>query len=120
LPLWLQKDWGPWTTYGGGGCVLNPASGQRNYPFGGWLLQRDFGERLTLGGEISAQGRSGDEAPSFAVLNLGGFFYFTRNFQLLFSVGQTVAGGTHTIGYLGLYWTGRFGKDTRTAAKQMP
>ncbi len=24
LPLWLQKSWGPWTTYGGGGVALNP------------------------------------------------------------------------------------------------
>jgi hypothetical protein len=35
LPLWLQKSWGPWTTYGGGGYVINPAPNQRNYCFGG-------------------------------------------------------------------------------------
>ncbi len=52
LPLWVQKSWGPWTTYGGGGAVVNPAPGQRDYPFGGWLVQRNFGKHLTLGGEI--------------------------------------------------------------------
>ncbi len=114
LPLWLQKSWGPWTTYGGGGYAINPAPNQRNYYFGGWLLQRDFGERLTLGGEIFAQGKSSDDTGSFAVFNLGGYFKITQDFQLLFSGGHTLAGGRHTIGYLGLYWTGGLGKETRT------
>ena len=113
LPLWLQKSWGPWTTYGGGGYVINPAPNQLNYYFGGWLLQRDFGERLTLGGEIFAQGKSSDDTGSFAVFNLGGNFKITPNFQLLFSGGHTFAGGTHTMGYLGLYWTGGLGKERR-------
>src|ERR1039458_6771297 len=47
LPLWLQKSFGPWTTYGGGGEVLNSAPGERNHPYGGWLIQRDFGKNLT-------------------------------------------------------------------------
>ena len=85
LPLWLQKSWGPWTTYGGGGYAINPAPEQRNYYFGGWLLQRDFGERLTLGGEIFSQGKSSDDTRSFAVFNLGGFFKITPNFHLLFT-----------------------------------
>ena len=65
----------------GGGYAINPAPEQRNYYFGGWLLQRDFGERLTLGGEIFAQGKSNEGIRSFAVFNLGGFFKITPNFQ---------------------------------------
>lgn len=113
LPIWLQKSWGPWTTYGGGGYAINPAPAKRNYYFGGWLLQRDFGERLTLGGEIFAQGKSSDDTRSFAVFNLGGIFKITPNFHLLFTGGHTLAGGSHTIGYLGLYWTGGFGEGRR-------
>ncbi len=106
LPIWVQKSWGPWISYGGGGYVLNPAPGQCNYGFGGWLLQRDFGKRLTLGGEIFAQGKSAEEARSYQIINVGGFFKITPNFNLLFSLGHSIAGETHTIGYLGLYWTG--------------
>jgi hypothetical protein len=113
LPLWLQKSWGPWTTYGGGGYAINSAPNQRNYFFGGWLLQRDLGEKLTLGGEIFAQGQSSDDIRSYAVFNLGGIFRITPNFHLLFTGGHTLAGTNHTIGYLGLYWTGGFGKGTR-------
>ena len=110
LPLWLQKSWGPWTTYGGGGYVINSGPTQRDYPFGGWQLQRDFGEKLTLGLEIFTQGKSSDDIRSFAVFNLGGYFKITPNFQLLFAGGHTLIGGSHTIGYLGLYWTGGFKK----------
>ena len=112
LPLWLQKSWGAWTTYGGAGYVVNPAPRQQNYWFGGWLLQRDLSERLTLGGEIFAQGKSSDDICSFVVLNLGGIFKITPNFQLLFSGGHSFAGGRNTIGYLGLYWTGVLWKGT--------
>ena len=117
LPLWLQKSWGPWTTYGGGGYAINSASNQRNYYFGGWLLQRDFGEKLTLGGEIFAQGKSSNDTRSFAAFNLGGYFKITPNFQLLFSVGHNLAGGRHTIGYLGLYWTGGLSKEAPKQAR---
>ncbi len=113
LPLWLQKSWGAWTTYGGGGYVINPASKQQNYWFGGWLLQRDFGEKLTLGGEIFAQGKSSEDVRSFAVFNLGGLVKITPNLQLLFTGGRSFVGGRHTIGYLGLYWTGGLGKETQ-------
>ena len=116
LPLWLQKSWGPWTTYGGGGYVINPAPNQRNYYFGGWQLQRDISEKLTLGGEIFAQGKSSDDIRSFAVFNVGGYFKITPNFQLLFTGGHTLAGGSHTVGYLGLYWTGGFDKAVHNKA----
>ena len=56
LPLWIQKSWGPWTSYGGGGEALNSAPGQRNYPFGGCVLQRTLGKSLALGGELFSQG----------------------------------------------------------------
>ncbi len=70
------------------------------------FLTDDFGERLTLGSEIFSQGKSSDDNRSFAVFNLGGLFKITPNFQILFSGGHTLAGGNHTLGYLGLYWTG--------------
>ena len=118
LPIWLQKSFGHWTTYGGFGYGFNPAPGQRNFPYGGWLLQRELGKRLILGGEIFAQGQSSNDTRSFAVFNLGGFFKITENFQLLFSGGHTLAGANHTIGYLGLYWTGKFGKKEEPEEKE--
>jgi hypothetical protein len=105
LPLWAQKSFGPWTTYGGGGVALNSAPGQRDHPFGGWLVQRDFGPHLTLGGELFGQGRDTDGDHGFAALNFGGSCNINEHFSLLFSAGHSVAGDRHTLWYFGLYWT---------------
>jgi hypothetical protein len=105
LPVWAQKSWGPWTTYGGGGYAVNPASGQRDFPFGGWLLQRSLGDVLTLGGELFAQGKTTDTGKATAIANVGGICKFTEHFSLLFAVGRSVAGDRHLLGYVGLYWT---------------
>jgi hypothetical protein len=105
LPLWLQKSFGPWTTYGGGGAALNSAPGQRDYPFGGWLVQRDFGKHLTLGGEIFAQGQDNDSDKGFAVFNFGGTCNVNEHFSLLFSGGHSFAGDRHLLWYFGFYYT---------------
>ncbi len=105
LPLWLQKSYGPWTTYGGGGEVLNSAPGQRNHPYGGWLLQRDFGPHLTLGGELFAQDKDTDEDRGFAALNFGGSINYNEHLSLLFSAGHSFAGDEHTLWYFAFYST---------------
>ena len=102
LPLWVQKSWGPWTTYGGGGAALNSAPGERNYPFGGWLLQRDLGEHLMLGGECYAQGRDLDNDRGFVALNFGGSYKINEHFALPFSVGHSLTGDNHVFWYFAL------------------
>ncbi len=109
LPLWLQKDFGPWTTYGGGGYQVVDQAGYRNFRYAGWLLQRDLGDKWTLGGEFWYHGPEGLATPqthSATMLDIGGYYYFRKPaFQLLFSVGHTVAGQSETYAYLGLYRT---------------
>ena len=105
LPVWLQKSFGPWTTFGGGGVALNSAPGQRNYGFGGWEVQRDFGPHLTLGAELFRQGVDTDADHGFTAANIGGYLNFTKNISLLFSTGRSFAGDHHTLWYLALYST---------------
>ena len=47
LPIWLQKSFGDWTTYGGGGYWFNQSErlGDKNYWYAGWLLQRKIYRR---------------------------------------------------------------------------
>jgi hypothetical protein len=106
LPLWLQKSWGPWTTYGGGGFDLNSAPGQRNAAFAGWLVQRDLGKHLTLGAELFQQDATTTGGRAYTLANAGGSLNFSEQFNLLFSAGRSVSGERHTIWYLALYWTG--------------
>jgi len=110
LPLWLQKSWGPWTSYGGGGYVINRAEGQRSFAFGGWLLQRDLNEKWTLGGEVYARGADIADGRGSTTFNLGGAYRFSPAFNLLFSAGHSVAGEHHAMAYLGLWWG--FGGDS--------
>jgi hypothetical protein len=109
LPIWIQKDWGPWTSYGGGGYeVLNQVD-YKSFSYAGWLLQRDVGEKWTLGGELWYHGPEGLATPqihSATMFDFGGYYYFLKPaFQLLFCLGHTVAGQSETYAYLGLYWT---------------
>lgn len=48
----VQKSFGEWTSYWGGGYVINEAEGQKNYAFGGAQIQKDIGKKWSLGGEI--------------------------------------------------------------------
>jgi len=88
LPLWIQKSFGDWTSYGGGGYNINPGPGNKNYWFAGWYLQRQVTDQLALGGEIfhqTADRIGGGDSTGF---NLGGIFDFTEHHHLLFSAGR--------------------------------
>jgi hypothetical protein len=107
LPLWIQKsfDNGKWTVDTGGGAALNHAPGQRDYGFGGLLVQRSLGAGLTLGSEIFTQGATAVGSTPTTFYNVGGYINPSDQFSILFSVGHSIAGQSHAIGYVGLYYT---------------
>jgi hypothetical protein len=110
LPLWVQKSFGPWTTYGGGGeTVVRGVPGYRDYPFAGWLVQRDLGKKWTLGTEVFYHGPEGlatAQTRPATLIDFGGYYKFRDpGFQLLFCYGHTTVGQKETYAYLGLYWT---------------
>jgi hypothetical protein len=110
LPVWAQKTWGAWTTYGGYGWWRNPGEGNRDWHYVGWLLQRDFGTQLTLGAEAfhsTTMTLGGQAASGF---NAGGQLNFSEKHHLLFSAGCTVGGARQSSFYLGYqFTTGSFG-----------
>ncbi len=117
LPLWIQKSWGPWTSYGGGGETLVPVEGSRNFPFAGLLVQRQMGKKLTLGSELFGHGATSGDSGSSTLLDAGGFYEVREGFDLLFAGGHSIAGQAETYAYLALYWTwGRRGKGSGDAA----
>jgi hypothetical protein len=123
LPLWVQKSFGPWTTYGGGGVTMVSQTGYRNFPFAGWLVQRDIGKKWTLGSEVFYHGPEGIATPQTrpaTLVDVGGYYKFRDpGFQLLFCYGHTAIGQTENYAYLGLYWT--WGKDKgKPAAPDQP
>jgi hypothetical protein len=109
VPIWAQKSFGPWTTYGGGGATVFSVPGYHNYAFAGWLLQRDIGKKWTLGSEVFYHGPEGPLAPQTrpaTLVDFGGYYKFRDpGFQLLFCYGHNAIGQTENYAYLGLYWT---------------
>ena len=121
LPLWLQKSWGKWTSYGGVGYVLNRAPGMRDHVFAGWQAQRKLNKKLTLGAEWFDPGRQSSAGQGTHLVNAGGFYNFNDNFSLLFTAGHSFQGESHTVAYLGLYWTWgtKDSSDTAQLARSM-
>lgn len=104
LPLWLEKHFGPWTVDGGGGLIVGSMQGSKNFPYGGLVVQRNFGEKLSLGAEIYSQANDLINNQASTVINLGATYTIKKNFDILFSAGSNIAGARNTIAYLGLYW----------------
>jgi len=105
LPVWIQKSWGAWTSYGGGGYWINPGAGNRNYWLTGWLLQRDLNKNWTLGGELYYTTSSAVGVRDQFNFNLGGQYNFDNGHHLLFSVGRSISGDTDLMSYVGYQWT---------------
>lgn len=87
LPLWLQKDFDPWTVYGGGGYWINPGAGDKNYSFFGAALWRKLDEHLNVGIEVFHQTSSADGVKESTGFNVGTVYDFTDNWHLLASAG---------------------------------
>jgi hypothetical protein len=57
LPLWLGKDFAGGTSlFGGGGYMINPGVGNRDYWQGAIALTHELSEHALLGGELARQG----------------------------------------------------------------
>ncbi|MGH9605268.1 MAG: hypothetical protein ACRD3N_06150 [Terracidiphilus sp.] len=117
LPVWLQKNIGPWLLDGGAGETVVPQTGYRDFAYGGFLLKYTFpGDRLEFGGEVFAHGKEGFAAPqthASTLIDLGGYYHFKHNpkEQFLFCYGHSIAGQTENYAYVGMYWT--WGKDQK-------
>jgi hypothetical protein len=105
IPVWLQKSWGPWTTYGGAGYWINPGKGNDNWWLFGWEAQRDITDMFTVGAEIFHQTRSEEEGDSDTGFNVGGFINLSELQHILFSAGRDFKGPNRFSYYVGYQLT---------------
>jgi hypothetical protein len=101
LPLWLQKDFGPWTAYGGGGYWINPGVGNRNYGFVGAALWRKTTDRLHLGIEIFHQSSPALAVKASTGLDVGVIYDLSETWHVLAAVGSGLQNrtDTHLVSY---------------------
>lgn len=105
LPVWVQKSWKKWTTYGGCGYWINTGTNNKNWLYAGCEVQYDFSERFTLGGELFYRTASSDTGSSFAGFNLGGLINFTDKLHLIFSFGHSITTDKSFMSYIGFLVT---------------
>jgi hypothetical protein len=100
LPVWLQKSWGPWTAFGGGGFWYNnTGAGNKNYWQTGGVIQRDISKELSIGVEIfnfsagneNEAGGTENEASETGA-NLGATININEESHILFSAGRDISG----------------------------
>ena len=105
LPLWLQKSWGPWTAYGGGGYGINPGDGNQNWGFVGALLQRQVATNALVGLEIYHQTADEINGPANTAFNIGTVIDLSEHHHLLFSAGRSIDGPISFQCYVALQFT---------------
>lgn len=95
-PLWIQKSFGPWTTYGGGGIKFTTEGDAVMF---GWLLQRDLSETFTVGAEVFVTTPlNGD--PTQIQVNLGAIINLSDRHHVLVSAGPAFRGEDSMQAYL--------------------
>lgn len=105
LPIWLQKSWGPWTTYGGGGYWINPSEGNKDWWQFGWLIQRDINKALTLGTELYYKTANTSNSNDTTGYTVGAVINITENHHVLLSIGQDINGPNYLSAYIGYQLT---------------
>jgi hypothetical protein len=104
LPVWAQKDLGPWSVFGGGGYTFNPGTGQRDFWQGGIGITRAVTPRLSLGAEVFGQARDTVQGGGFQAVDIGATYKLTDHWSLLASGGpmREQDGGRGQVFYLAL------------------
>ncbi|HZV79606.1 MAG TPA: hypothetical protein VFF60_08310 [Candidatus Binatus sp.] len=101
LPLWLQKNYGAWTVFGGGGRWFNPGPGNQDFWFSGLAVERELSGGATVGVEIYHSGSQTIGEESRTGVGLGFIAPLGAEHALLASFGRGIHGDNVFAGYLG-------------------
>lgn len=88
IPVWLQKSFGAWTTYGGAGVWIDLGDRDRHWWLFGWHLERRVAKWLSLGAEVFDQTPNEPGAGNDLRFNLGAVIDFSDTHHLLVSAGR--------------------------------
>ena len=105
LPLWIQKSWGSWSTYGGGGYWINPGENNENWVYLGWALQKDLSPQWTLGAELFHRTPETVDGEAGTGFTAGGIYNLSDHYHLMLAMGRDFSGPNHFTQYLALQWT---------------
>jgi hypothetical protein len=90
LPLWIERDWGKWSTFGGGGCELNRNGDSRDFCQIGWVLARQVTPDLQLGTEIVHQTADTKRGTPTTGMVAGVIYDLSKSYHLMGYVGPGI------------------------------
>jgi hypothetical protein len=90
LPLWLEKDWGAWSAFGGGGCELNRGGDSQNFCEAGLVIANQVRSDLQLGVEIFDQTADTIGGQDTASIGTGVRYDLNDHFHVLGYVGRGI------------------------------
>ncbi|HEX3673395.1 MAG TPA: transporter [Rhizomicrobium sp.] len=96
LPVWAQKDWGDWSTFGGGGYNIHSGADARGYWFMGWALTRKLSDNLEIGAEIYHGTPDARDAKASTGLGAGAIWRLDDHYSLLASFGPGIQNAAET------------------------
>ena len=105
LPIWFQKSFGKWTTYGGGGYNINTAEDTKNSVFVGWQIQNQVLNDLSIGAEVNYKSPEEEGGKSETRFNFGLIYDLNEHNHILFSAGRSISGNVKAQIYLGYQLT---------------
>jgi hypothetical protein len=100
LPIWVGKDFGAWSTFGGGGCALSNGGASQNYCLVGWALTRDVLPALHIGAEIYHQTADEKGGRASTGLGFGATYDLSKTYHLMASFGPGIQNAAETNRYL--------------------
>ncbi len=98
LPLWVGKDFAGGTSlFGGGGYMVNPGSGNRDFWQAAVALTHDLTKQVSVGAEITRQGADTIGGTAQTRAGIGSIVKLGGHYALLLSGGPTWS--EHRTGY---------------------
>ena len=99
LPIWVQRDWtSKWSTFGGGGCVLNGQS-SRDFCLAGGVLTYQVLPKLQVGTEFFHQTADAVGTPATSSIGVGFRYDLSDTYHLLGYVRRGIQNTNETDQY---------------------
>ncbi len=108
LPIWVGKDWGEWSTFGGGGCVLQHGGDARDFCLTGWAVARQVRPHVQIGAEIVHQTADAKGGSASTGIGAGVKYDLSEHYHLLAYAGpglQNLSAADHYTWYASLLVT---------------
>ena len=99
LPIWAEKDWDSWSTFGGGGCVYQSGEDLKDFCLAGWAVTHTIASRLQLGLELVYQSADTSQGRSSTAVGAGLRYDFSEHYHFLASAGPTLRNAAETTHY---------------------